>query len=209
LNRPRTASGGDGTHGGRALVLLGAIVVVAVLLLRHTGTSVVAGGPVASRHTATTTAGATTTVPATTTTTLPAIAPSQVKLLVLNGTGAGSLASQTRARLAASPGYNTLAPDDTTSTVQASAIYAVSAQYLGAADALAQTVGLPVSAVQASIPASAPIRSNERTVADLVLVIGPGFSLNEGGSTPAPGSATGSSSTTSASSRSTSTTTHG
>jgi hypothetical protein len=160
----------------RAVALLGVTVVVAVVLLHHVGGTATAPGPAVSSHAATST---TTTVPAstTTTTTVPPIPPSQVKLLVLNGTGAGELATETGKALAASSGYDTLAPDNTTATVTTSSIYAVTPAYVGAADALASRVGLPVTVVATPVPASAPIRPTERSIADVVLVIGPGFTV--------------------------------
>jgi hypothetical protein len=94
---------------------------------------------------------------------------------VLNGVGTGTLAGQWSAKLKANPGYNTLAPDDATAKVAASMIYVLTPGYLPEANALAAAVGLPASAVNPTIPAplSAPIRATERTIANLVLVVGP------------------------------------
>lgn len=162
------------------MVLLLVAVIVAVVLLRHVGTTTTSS--TAPRSHATTSVPSATTVPASTTTTstVPAIPPSQIKLLVLNGTLAGTLAGDTSKRLAANPGYNTLAPDNTTAKVTADAIYAVTPQYIPAAQALAATVGLPASAVQTSVPPTAPIHASERTIANLILVIGPVLAAKAG-----------------------------
>lgn len=176
---------------GRAVALLAVAVVVAVLLLRHVGstTTVAATGPTATS--APTTAAPVPASSTTTSTTLPAVPPAQVKLLVLNGTGAGNLAGATSRRLAASPGYDTLAADNTTATVTTSAIYAVTPQYLGAAQALAATVHLPASAVQSALPASAPVRTSERSIADVVLVIGPDFPSTGSSASSSPSTTAG------------------
>lgn len=165
---------GDGVRTGRAVALLAVSVLVAVLLLHHVGSGTVSATSAKVSH-ATTTVAPPVTAP--TSTTVAPVPASQIKLLVLNGTGAGALAGSTSKALRAIDGYDTLAPDDTTSTVTASAIYALSTQYVAAADALATQLRLPSSAVVTPIPATAPIRANERSLADLVLVIGPGLAV--------------------------------
>ena len=106
----------------------------------------------------------------TTSTTLVPVA--DIKLQVLNGVLTGSLAGQWSAK--ANPGYDTLAPDNATMKVPASAIYIVTPGYEEEANALAATVGLPSSAVNKAVPppASAPIPAADRTKANLVLVVG-------------------------------------
>ncbi len=109
-------------------------------------------------------------------TTLPApVPPAEVKVQVLNGLLAGSLAAQWSARLSGGPGYQTLPPDDATARVTASAVYILTPGYEPEADALAVAAGLPVTAVVAQTPppASAPIPTITGTTADLVLVVGP------------------------------------
>lgn len=171
LRPPAPREGSTNTFRAAALLLVA--VAVSVLLLRHVGTTTTRA--VATATTTTTPVVTATTLPPVTptTSTLPVIPASQVKLLVLNGTLAGTVAGDTSKKLAASPGYNTLAPDNTTTKVTSSAIYAASSLYVPSATALAASLGLPASAVQTPIPASAPIRAGERTIANVVLVVGP------------------------------------
>ena len=155
-----------GTQTGKAVVLIVVVMVLGWIVLRH-GSS----GPTAPAHRASATV-TTTTVPTTTTTLVP---PPSIKVQVLNGTGGGNLASAWAKKIKTTSGYNTLAPDDTTSKVTTSAIYVITPGYVPEAYALASTVGLPPSAVNTTVPApsSAPIPTSERAKADLVLVIGP------------------------------------
>jgi hypothetical protein len=165
------ADGGsrDGVHAGKAALVIIVAVIIGVVVLHHSPSS-----RTASSATTQAAAGPATTVAPTTTTTTPAIPPSSIKLQVLNGTGSGNLASHWATKLRTSPGYNTLAPDDTTSRVAQSAIYVETPGYLPEAYALATAVGLSPSAVNTTIPApaSAPIPTSERSKANLVLVIG-------------------------------------
>lgn len=159
---------------GRAVLLIAVVVVVAVVLLRHVGPSTTPSPTAAGRTTTTSTTtvkggGSTTT----TSTTLAALPPGQVKVLVLNGTLAGSLAGTTAKKLATSPGFSTLAPDNTTSKVLTSTVYASSPQYLPSAEAIAAIYGIPSSAVVTPIPTTAPILASERDLANVVLIIGP------------------------------------
>ena len=156
-----------GTQTGKAIVVIAVMVVLGWVVLRH-GSS----GPAATSVPRASAAVTTTTVPTTTTTLVPA---ASIKVQVLNGTGSGNLASQWSSKLKTTAGYDTLAPDDATSKVSASAIYVITPGYVPEAYALATAVGLPPSAVNTSVPApsSAPIPASERAKADLVLVIGP------------------------------------
>lgn len=158
--------GDGGTQTGRAILLIVVVMVLGWIVLRHGPSS---SGPSAQRTAATVT---TTTVPTTTTT---LVAPASIKVQVLNGTGSGNLAGQWSSKLKTTAGYNTLAPDDATSKVTASAIYVITPGYVPEAYALATAVGLPPSAVNTTVPApsSAPIPTSERSKADLVLVVGP------------------------------------
>ena len=145
-------------------------VIVAVVLLRHVGNPTAAKTHVG--------AAATTTVPAsrattTTSTTVPPLPPGEVKVLVLNGTLSGNLAGTAAKALAANPGFSTLAPDDTTSKVLTSNVYAASPKYLPSAQAIAAVYGIPSSAVAQPIPPDAPIQASEKSLANVVLIIGP------------------------------------
>ena len=110
----------------------------------------------------------------TTTTTTPVVAPSQIRLQVLNGLIAGTLSAQWSTKLHANPGYITLPPDNTTSEDPISAIYIVKLGYQAEASALAKAVGLPASSIVVEVPppSSAPIPSVDLQQADLVLVVG-------------------------------------
>ena len=155
-------------------MLLTVAVVVVVVLLRHVGSS---AAPVASPTHPTSTAPKTSSTvpshPTSTTSTLAPIPPGDVKLLVLNGTLTGTLAGDTAKKLSTAPGYNTLAGDNTTAAVTTSSVIAVSPQYVSAANALAAMYDLPSSAVQTSVPANAPIATAEKTIANVILIIGP------------------------------------
>lgn len=158
-----------GTQTGKAVILILVAVLVAVVLLHHGSATTT----VRTAKAATTTLPLATLPPTPSTTTQALTPPGQIKLLVLNGTGGGSLAGEFTTKLKADPGYNTLTPDDTTSKVQSSTVYAVSSQYTPEADFLAQYLKLPPSAVVTNLPSTAPIHSSEQNIAMLVLVIGP------------------------------------
>ena len=170
MNRPAGPPPGGGVHAGKAAVVIAVAVLIGVLVLHHNPSTHSAASATTSRASA---APPTTVAPTTSTTT--AIPAASVKVQVLNGTGSGNLASRWATKLRTSPGYNTLAPDDTTSRVTQSAIYVETPGYLPEAYALATAVGLSPSAVNTTIPApaSAPIPTSERSKANLVLVIGP------------------------------------
>jgi hypothetical protein len=186
VNAPRRAGHPGGAGEGGAQTLKAVLVIVVVILI---GVAVLhrSGKPVSASSSSTappTTHGATqpnrpatattTTVPApTTTTTLVPV--SSVKLTVLNGTGISGVAKQWSEKLKANPGYDTLAPDNATKNVTASAIYVITPGYQAEAAALAKTVGLPATAVNPTVPApaSAPIPAGDREAANLVLIIGP------------------------------------
>lgn len=157
-----------GTQTGKAAVVIAVMVVLGWIVLHHTPGTRSANGTAAKASASVTT----TTIPTTTTTLVPA---ASIKVQVLNGTGGGNLASQWATKLKTTGGYDTLAPDDSTSKVTASAIYVITPGYLPEAYALATAVGLPPSSVNTTIPApsSAPIPTSERSKADLVLVVGP------------------------------------
>ena len=157
-----------GTQTGKAIAVIVVMMVLGWIVLRH-GANTPTATPTTHGASATVT---TTTLPTTTTTLVP---PTSIKVQVLNGTGSGNLASQWTNKLKTTGGYDTLAPDDTTSKVTTSAIYVITPGYVPEAYALATAVGLPPSAVNTTVPApsNAPIPTSERAKADLVLVVGP------------------------------------
>jgi hypothetical protein len=156
----------------KALLVIGVLVVIGIVILNKSGPSSPTT-PVSSTHHGGTTSTSSTTAlaPTTTTTVLPA---AQVKVQVLNGLLTGSLAGQWSQKLKSQSGYQTQPPDDATTRTPVSAIYILTPGYLSEAYALATTVGLPSTAVNKTIPApaTAPIKSTERSTANLVLVIG-------------------------------------
>ena len=111
----RTSGGGSGKsrEGGidtaKAVGLIAVLLVIGVIVLwKSTGSS---SKPAALTTTKTTLAPTpTTNPPSTTTTTL--VPPASIKLQVLNGVGTGSYAGEWSAKLKASPGYDTLTPDE-------------------------------------------------------------------------------------------------
>jgi len=155
------------TQTGKAVVLILAAVVFAVVLLNHQPAS----NTKTSKPAVTT--RPTIAAPSTTSSTIALIPPNQIKLLVLNGTLKGVVAGQFTTKLKANPGYLTQTPDDATASVPMSAIYAVSSQYANEAQFLAQTLGLPASSVTVNVPTSSPVPAAEKTVANLILVVGP------------------------------------
>jgi hypothetical protein len=174
------ADSSAGREGGsqtfKALAVVAVAVVVGVLILHRTSSSSPSGAhatTTAHHSTSTTTAPPATssTVPASTVAVRP---PSSVKLRVLNGVLTGNLAGQMSAKLAANPGYNTLAPDNATRKVLTSSIYVVTPGYGPEALALAQTLGLASTGiVTAPPPANAPIPTADLNGANLILIIGP------------------------------------
>jgi hypothetical protein len=158
----------------KALALIVVVVVVGFLVLHHNpGVTKNASKSTTTRKGAA--SAVSSTVPASTTTTV-LIAPSSVKVQVLNGVSAtASYGSEWSKKLQTTPGYDTLAADNASTTVAASEIYVLTPGYLPEALQLAHVVGIPASAVVTTIPppASAPIPARDRTSANLVLVIGP------------------------------------
>jgi hypothetical protein len=173
MTQPHRPFGGPtgGTQTGKAVVVIAVVIVVGWLVLAKGSSSTHAASTTTTRHTTTTLRGI-----AEPTTTLPAlIPPSSIKLQVLNGVLTGNLAGQWSTKLKANPGYNTLPPDNATAKVAASEIFIITPGYQREANALAVAVGLPVTAVNQTVPApsTAPIPAADRTNANLVLVIGP------------------------------------
>jgi hypothetical protein len=164
--RPTVSPGGMQT--GKAVLVIVVVVIVGWVVLRHGTSSPHASAPTTTRPVSSTTA-------APSTTTVPLVAPANIKLQVLNGVLTGSLAGEWSAKLKANPGYDTLAPLNATAKVAQSEIYIVTPGFQREANALAVAVGLPVTAVNVTVPppASAPVPAASRTTANLILVIGP------------------------------------
>jgi hypothetical protein len=179
---PGTHTAGDGSfgrsvgiQGGRAVVLIGIAVVIGLLLLHHepgSGKSVSLGGTSSKTTTFTLPAGfgggTTTTVKSSgTTVTVPLRAPSQVKVLVANGTEVNGLAGRVAATLH-TKGYQTLTPTDSVQKPSTTSIY-FEPSYSSDAAALATALGLPATAVQA-MPQPPPVSDLPKTTNILVLV---------------------------------------
>ncbi len=166
----------QGVQGFKAAVVIIVVLVVGWILIDKATNVSKPVGPSASAPTQhkKSKSGATTLPPASTTTTTVALIPaSEIKLQVLNGVGRGSLAGEWSTKLHTDFGYDTLRPDNATSVVGASTIYVITPGYLPEADALATSVGLTPAQVSAVTPATAPIPTAEKALANLVLVIGP------------------------------------
>ena len=181
---PPAHDSGGGTHTAKAVGLVLVAAILAVVLLHHRA-------PVATRV-VTPRPTDTSVVPASTTTVpVELVGPAQIRLQVLNGTGAGNLAGQESTSLAGGAGYHTLPAGNTTSTVATSAIYVVHPDWYREGVHLARLVGLKRSDVHRGLPAGAAVPAGGATASDLVLVIGPGFHTAAGSSTstsPTPGS---------------------
>jgi hypothetical protein len=181
VNRPARPSGAasGGSQTVKAAIVIVLVVVVGWLVLKDGKTTKVANSSSPTSSSSTSSGhkkgSTTTTVPTITTTTTPLIAPANVKLQVLNGTQTALLATKWTDKLQTSPGYNVHSPDDATASVTSSVIYVITPGYQREADALAATVGLPATAVYATVPAptTAPIPAADRAVVNLVLIIGP------------------------------------
>jgi hypothetical protein len=156
------------------VLLVGIAVVVGIVLLHRVG-----GGTtrVAAKVTTTTVKpGGTATTVTTPSTTAAVRPPAQVKVLVANGSGVTGLAGLVATRLH-SAGYDTLASVNATQRVATSIVY-YAPGYDREAAALAQTLGLPPTAVQA-LPTPAPVAS--LSSANILVVVGP--DLAQGGAT--------------------------
>lgn len=161
------ARGGNGAGGGngaaKAVVLAVVGVVLGVLLLQ-------AGqGHPSGSATSPPTSSTTTTVPVKgTTTTTTAAAPSQaVKVLVANASNTDGVAAYYTSKLSGA-GWGTLTPTTATTEVTTSAVYYASGQQ-AAATAIAKTLGLDASVVQA-LGTQTPVQ--DTTGADVVVVVG-------------------------------------
>jgi hypothetical protein len=151
----------------RGFFLVAAAVALGIGILASIGKTVTPGSPAAAVVGPTTT---TTAPQATTTTTraLPTHTASSVKVLVVNGTSVSGVAGKLKTRLA-SGGWDLLAPTNTTSPAQASAVY-YAAGYQGDAQAVAAAAGLGAGALQA-MTAQLPVADSSG--AQVIVVVGP------------------------------------
>lgn len=161
MNRPadragsRSAPAGGGSAGARGAILLAVAAVLGIVLLQAFDTDFDGGGGVGvdvGGSTVPSGSGSSDStlppIPATTTpTTQPSRAPAEVSVLVANGTGIRGLGGQTASALKG-VGYNTLEAVDATRALDVTSVqYAES--YEPEARAIALTLGLPSTAVQA------------------------------------------------------------
>jgi hypothetical protein len=182
---PGSHAAGDGSFArssgiqvGRAALLIAVAVVIGLILLRRTGGGVPA--PVGTNTPTTvgtipTTGGtslgggpATTTRGGTTTPTAALRAPTDIKVLVANGTSTPGLAGKVSNQLHAK-GYVTLASVNSTQKPASTIVY-FAAGYSGDAIALAGKLSLPSTAVQA-MPVPPPVPSLNG--ANILVVVGP------------------------------------
>ena len=152
------SSGGPGSAGARGAVLLAIAVVLGIVLLngfdRVPSTDVDA---ILDDLSPTTTAAGNataTTAAALTTTTRAARAPADITVLVANGTDIRGLAGGVATALKAI-GYNTLSPTDATRPVDVTKVQ-FSPGFDAEARAVATSLQLPATAVEAANPANAP-----------------------------------------------------
>ena len=158
----RASPGQAGSTGARGGILLAIAVVLGIVLLngfdRVPGSdSVDVDSILDGLGTSTTAAGGgppVTAAPAVTSTTRASRAPADVTVLVANGTDIKGLAGATATALKAI-GYNTLSPSDTSRTVDVTKVQ-YSAGFEAEGRAVATSLQLPPTAVEASTPANAP-----------------------------------------------------
>lgn len=165
---PPTHPPGRGGHlaVGRALGLLVVAVVLGVLMLA-VGSRPPARGvaPVATTTTSTVPPKHHRTVPTTTTTTVPH---ASVHVEVANGTTTSGAAAFYTQKLQAQ-GWSTMAPVDTTSSVNASAVYYAAGQQ-SSAEVIAGFLGLAPSSVQ---PLTTSVPVSQTSGVDVLVVVGP------------------------------------
>ncbi len=152
------SSGQSGSAGARGALLLAVAVVLGVVLLnsfdRVPTTDVDAILEGLDRTTTTVAGDPAGTAPAVTSTTRASRAPGDVTVLVANGTDIRGLAGATATALKGI-GYNTLSPTDTSRTVDATKVL-FSNGFEAEARAVATSLQLPPTAVEAATPASPP-----------------------------------------------------
>lgn len=152
-NRPRPSGGGGSSAGIRGAILLVVAAVLGIVLLQAFDTDFDLGGVEVGTGTTTPAATSTTTQPVATTTTLaPTREPSEVAVLVANGTEIRGLAGSNTEALQGA-GYATLPPTDTTTKPIETSVAQYAEGYQADAQAVAVTLGLDPAAVQ---PLEAP-----------------------------------------------------
>jgi hypothetical protein len=159
------------TQIGKALILIVVTAVIAVLVLHHVGSST-ASPSTATSTTTTTIAKGKAGKTKKKSPTKPVVAPSKIKLQVLNGLQTGSLAGNLSQVLKTQHGYDTLSPNNTTAKDTTSMIYVVTKGYYREAEVLAGYVGLTKKSIHRGVPSSAPIPSTVASQSNLILVIG-------------------------------------
>ena len=169
----RSSAGQSTTAGARGALLLAIAVVLGIVLLNSfdrvpSGDSVDVGA-ILDDTTSTTDAGGANTTIAPVPTTRATRAPGDVTVLVANGTDIRGLAGATAAALKAI-GYNTLSPTDTSSPVEVTKVQ-FSAGFEAEARAVATSLQLPATAVEAATPANAP-PVDDTLGANVVVLVG-------------------------------------
>ncbi len=169
-DRPRTAPGPAGAGGpaSRGFIIVGvAVVLGAILLLRAGGVgfqSADSGIEISTDDTTTTTAAPTTTVPTTDR------APSQVKVVVANGSEVSGLAGKT-GQFLAQQGYSNSIAVDALSQVSVTTVY-YSPGFESSAQAVARLLGLSSAQVQ-PLPDGSELTKDQPTDAGVIVVTGP------------------------------------
>ena len=169
-DRPRTAPGPAGAGGpaSRGFIIVGvAVVLGAILLLRAGGVgfqSADSGIEISADDTTTTTAAPTTTVPTTDR------APSQVKVVVANGSEVSGLAGKT-GQFLAQQGYSNSIAVDALSQVSVTTVY-YSPGFESSAQAVARLLGLSSAQVQ-PLPDGSELTKDQPTDAGVIVVTGP------------------------------------
>ena len=169
----RGPSGAGASTGARGAVLLAIAVVLGIVLLNAFDRvpSSVDVDSIDGLSTSTTKAAgpAVTAAPVVTSTTRPARAPGDVTVLVANGTDVRGLAGLT-ANALKGIGYNTLSPSDTSRAVDVTKVQ-FSPGYDVEARAVAATLGVAPTAVEAASPGNAPPVA-DTLGANLVVILG-------------------------------------
>ncbi|MGH9078241.1 MAG: LytR C-terminal domain-containing protein [Acidimicrobiales bacterium] len=170
------------TRTGRAVLLVALVVVVGVIALSHIASP---AKTAVSTGTTTSSTEAHRPAPTTTTSTTPPPPPTSVKVLVFNGTtaphGAGYFVTKLQGLK-----YDALAPENgTTTTVTTSLVYVSTPGFMASAVQIASALSLPSTAVQASLPASAPVSAAlvMSTSPDVVVLVGSDISGQSLGTT--------------------------
>ncbi|HEX7276711.1 MAG TPA: LytR C-terminal domain-containing protein [Acidimicrobiales bacterium] len=153
--RPASGGGASGSAGARGAILLAVAAILGIVLLQAfdtdfdgggVGVDVGVGGSTVPSDGSSTDSTLPSGPSATTPTTVPSRTPSEVSVLVANGTGIRGLGGQTADALKAI-GYNTLTAVDATKALDATSVQYAEG-YEPEARAIGVTLGLPAAAVQ-------------------------------------------------------------